>query len=55
MTSEQNCRFMPSAAASVASRIVASSRKCSMSAVRTSTAREPEERPVSRFFSAHRS
>src|SRR5689334_12435346 len=50
MTNEQNCRLMPSAAASVASRIVASSRKCSIRAVRTSTAREPELRPVSRFL-----
>jgi hypothetical protein len=31
-------------------RIVASSRKCSISAVRTSIARDPEARPVSLFF-----
>ena len=46
---------MPSAAASVASMIAAPSRKCSMSAVRMSTAREAAARPVLRCFSIQRS
>ena len=49
----QNCRFTPSAAASVASKMFALSRKCSINAVRMSNARDPDARPVPRLRAAH--